>query len=243
MTLDDTALLTLAVLFLAFLIRSTFGFGDALVGMPLLALLIPVQTAAPLVALVSITVALVIMAGDWKHLQFRIALKLVLSSLCGIPFGQWMLHSVDEQIIKGVLGVVVASFALFSLLQPRLFELRSDRWAPLFGVPAGVLGGAYNTFGPPLVIYGMLRRWPAARFRATLQGYFLPVGCFVLIGHAFAGFVTPTVLQHYVWSLPLVLVAVLIGRELNRRFEVARFERLIRALLLAVGIGLLVDVA
>jgi hypothetical protein len=28
--------------------------------------------------------------------------------------------------------------------------------------------------GPPLVIYGALRRWTPERFRATLQGYFLP---------------------------------------------------------------------
>ena len=27
--------------------------------------------------------------------------------------------------------------------------------------------------GPPLVVYGVLRRWQPAQFRATLQGYFL----------------------------------------------------------------------
>ena len=47
----------LAVVFLATLIRSAFGFGEALVAVPLLALLIPVEVATPLAVLFSITVA------------------------------------------------------------------------------------------------------------------------------------------------------------------------------------------
>ncbi len=51
----------LAVLGLATVIRSAFGFGEALVAVPLLALLIPVEVAAPVAVLVSITVAGVVL--------------------------------------------------------------------------------------------------------------------------------------------------------------------------------------
>jgi len=45
------------------------------------------------------------------------------------------------------------------------------------------IGGAYGMNGPPLVAYGSLRRWtPPERFRATLQGYFLPARAADLIG-------------------------------------------------------------
>jgi uncharacterized protein len=47
----------LAVIFLATPIRSAFGFGEALIAVPLLAFLIPVEVAAPLAVLFSITVA------------------------------------------------------------------------------------------------------------------------------------------------------------------------------------------
>jgi uncharacterized membrane protein YfcA len=53
-----------AVLFLATLIRSSFGFGEALVAVPLLALRIPIQVAAPLAVLVSIAVAAIVVAQD-----------------------------------------------------------------------------------------------------------------------------------------------------------------------------------
>ncbi len=59
----------LVVLFLATVIRSTFGFGEALFAVPLLALRIPLTVAAPLAVLVSITIALGVVAQDWRHIH------------------------------------------------------------------------------------------------------------------------------------------------------------------------------
>src|SRR5262245_2559791 len=75
------------VVFLATLIRSAFGFGEALIAVPLLALRIPVEVAAPLAVLVSITVAAVIIVQDWRKIHFHSAGWLVLSTLFGIPLG------------------------------------------------------------------------------------------------------------------------------------------------------------
>ena len=58
--MDGTTLYILLVLLVATLIRSVFGFGEALVAVPLLALRLPVRVAAPLAVLVSITIAAVI---------------------------------------------------------------------------------------------------------------------------------------------------------------------------------------
>jgi hypothetical protein len=46
MAVNATTLLVLAVVFLATLVRSALGFAEALVAVPLLALLIPVEVAA-----------------------------------------------------------------------------------------------------------------------------------------------------------------------------------------------------
>ena len=50
--------------FVATLIRSSFGFGEALVAVPLLALWMPIQAAAPLAVLVSITIAVAVVVQD-----------------------------------------------------------------------------------------------------------------------------------------------------------------------------------
>ena len=67
--IDPTTIHVLVVIFIATLIRSTLGFGEALVAVPLLALRIPVSVAAPLAVLVSVLVAGVIVIHDWRKVQ------------------------------------------------------------------------------------------------------------------------------------------------------------------------------
>ena len=74
-----------AVLFLATLIRSAFGFGEALIAVPCSPCLIPVEIAAPVAVLVSVTVALLILLQDWSKVHLRSAVRLVLPTLPGIP--------------------------------------------------------------------------------------------------------------------------------------------------------------
>ena len=232
-----------AVVFVATLIRSTFGFGEALVAVPLLALRLPVQVAAPLAVLVSITVAAIVMLQDWRDVHARAAGWLVVSSLVGIPLGLLLLTRVDGRIVKAVLGLVIIAFAAWSLRRRVPFELKRDRfeWLMGFGLCAGVLGGAYGMNGPPLVVYGSLRRWSAAQFRATLQGYFLPASLAGMAGYWLAGLWVPTVTRFYLLSLPATVIATLLGRVLNQRLSPRTFFAYVYAGLLAIGIVLLVQ--
>ncbi|HWA98173.1 MAG TPA: hypothetical protein VG713_06755, partial [Pirellulales bacterium] len=63
--MDATTVYVFAVVFIATVIRSAFGFGTAMVAVPLLALWLPVSIVAPLCALISLAVAAVVIAQDW----------------------------------------------------------------------------------------------------------------------------------------------------------------------------------
>jgi uncharacterized protein len=228
--LNATTIQVLAVLFFATFIRSALGFGEALVAVPLLALVMPVQVVAPLAVLVSITVALVVVIQDWRSVHLRSAGWLILARLFGIPLGLLMLKTVPESIVKAILGVFIIAFAVYSLAG-RKPQLDNDRLAPFFGFVAGILGGAYGMNGPPLVVYGVLRRWTPVQFRATLQGYFLIASIVGMAGYALTGLWTPTVSRYFLFSLPLALIAIFLGTVLHRRLSSARF-------LMSVNIGL-----
>src|SRR5579871_540941 len=98
MLADPTTLLVAAVLFLATLIRSAFGFGEALVAVPLLALVIPVEVAAPLAVLASVTVAGVVLLWDWREVHAGSAGRLIASTMVGIPLGLLVLTAVAEPV-------------------------------------------------------------------------------------------------------------------------------------------------
>lgn len=233
----------LAVVFLATLIRAALGFGEALVAVPLLALLIPVEVAAPLAVLVSITVAAVILLEDWRHVQVQSAWQLVVATIPGIALGLLLLTAVAEPIVKGILALVIIAFSAYCLARRTPLELHNDRLAWLFGFGAGVLGGAYGMNGPPLVVYASLRRWPSEQFRATLQGYFLPASVIGMVGYWLAGLWTPAVTRYYLLSLPAAATAIILGRLVNRRLAGPSFLRYVHSFLIFIGITLLVQSA
>ena len=231
----------IAVIFFATFIRSAFGFGEALIAVPLLALRIPVEIAAPLAALVSITVAAVVVVEDWHKIHLRSAWRLVLSTMFGIPLGLLLLVAVAESVVKAVLAVVIITFSTYCLVKRTPLELKDDRLAWVFGFSAGVLGGAYGMNGPPLVVYGTLRRWSAEHFRATLQGYFLPASLVGMIGYWLAGLWVPAVTRFYLLSLPAAAAAILLGRVVNRRLSGRTFIVYVHVALLVIGATLLVQ--
>jgi uncharacterized membrane protein YfcA len=107
-----------------------------------------------------------------------------------------------------------------------------------FGFAAGVLGGAYNANAPPVVVYGAMQHWAPERFRATLQGYFLPAAILICTGHALSGFWTVAVVRLYLLALPCIFVAVWVGRRLGRRMPMEKFQHTLYWVLAALG-GLL----
>jgi uncharacterized membrane protein YfcA len=234
-SLDWITVEVLVVIFVATVIRSAFGFGEALVAVPLLALFIPVTHAVPLATLVSITVAAVVVAQDWRDIHVSSARWLILSTLVGIPLGILALTSVPKPIVKAVLAFIILAFSMYCILIRRPLELKTDKLAWFFGFAAGVLGGAYGMNGPPLVIYGVLRRWTPQQFRATLQGYFLIASLVGIVGYWLAGVWGSTVTRYYFLCLPLALVAVFLGRVVNRRLSSHRFHRYVYYGLVGIG--------
>lgn len=231
----------LGVVFLATLVRSALGFGEALVAVPLLALVVPVGVAAPLAVLVSITVAAVVVLRDRRHVRVRSAGWLILATLPGLPVGLWLLTAVPEPAVKAALAAVIVAFSAYCLASRAPVALTDDRWAWAFGFGAGVLGGAYGMNGPPLVVYATLRRWPPEQFRATLQGYFLPASVLGMAGYWLAGLWVPAVTHFYLLSLPLTAAAILLGRWLNRRVDGRRFVLLVHVGLVVIGATLLLQ--
>jgi uncharacterized membrane protein YfcA len=240
---NSTAVYVIAVIFVATLIRSTLGFGEALIAVPLLAFRTPVDVAAPLAVLVSVVVAGAVVVQDWRGVQFRAAAGLILASLMGIPLGLLLLARGDNQSVKLLLGSVIILFSTYSLAIGRSRNLAHDHagWLIVCGFLSGILGGAYGMNGPPLAIYGALRRWSPQHFRATLQAYFLPVSIIGLAGYAVIGLWTAAVTQYFLWSLPGVVVATASGRFINRRIQSDGFIRIVYGGLVVIGTVLVVQ--
>jgi|SRR6185312_13610398 len=229
----------IGIMFLATVFRTTFGFGEALVAVPLLALIIPVKVAAPIAVLASIVIAGIVVYKDWQHIHFRSAAWLIFSTLFGLPLGLFLLKTIPESIMKGSLAIIILIFSSYSLLRSKRFSLRDDRFAWIFGLIAGICGGSYGMNGPPLAIYGSLRGWSPEKFRATLQGYFLPASLLGLCGYGLTGLWTTTVTHLFLFSIPSIAAGIFIGRFLNRKMGAHHFARILHFGLIFIALILL----
>ncbi len=227
----------LAVLFFATLVRSTFGFGESLVAVPLLALIIPIETAVPLSVLASILIAAFVVVQDRKQIHFKSAKWLILFAIPGIPIGLLLLIHGNEVFVRSGLGLILITYSAYSIFSRNRFKLETDNklWLFICGLSSGMLGGAYGLNGPPLVIYGNLRSWSAQQFRATLQAYFLPASMLGMLGYWYQGLWSSTVTHYFLLSIPVIIPAILLGRYLNHQLKDGAFLKYVYVGLICIG--------
>lgn len=235
----DIVLLVFLVLFISTTVRATFGFGDALIAMPLLSMIIGIKTALPIVALVAIVIAVYILTKTWHNIEFKNHIVLIVSAIAGIPVGLIFLRDTDDTIVKLVLAAILIFFGLYRVFRPQLFHLKNDRYSLFFGFISGILGGAYNTNGPPIVIYGAMRRWEPRHFRTILQGVYLPTNLFIATGHGIAGYWTSEAITLLLICLPIVITAIFLGGAINKRIPTEKFVRYIDFSLIIIGLILI----
>lgn len=227
------------IVFVAALIQGVMGFGGALVAMPLLVAVLGIQTASPTFALVA-AVATLFNAIRWRaHATPSDLVRLVVPALVGIPLGVWLLAQVNEAVITRTLGAILIFYAAYSLLGLAVPLLKHNAWAYSAGFTSGVLTGAYNTGGPPVIVFANARRWSPERFRANLQTYFLISSVTVVVSHWLAGHYTPLIWQTALWAMPALIAGQLVGIRLCRYVKPEIFRRLVLLFLLVLGAQLL----
>lgn len=164
-----------AIVLLAVFTESLSGFGTGLVAMPFLLKVIDVNLATPLISLISIITNATLTVYYRRAFNLKVVSGLLVASLPAIPLGVLALQIVDEKLMLISMGVVIVSYALYSLFELRLPEINSPQWAYPFGLLSGLLTGAYNIGGPPVIIYADCCRWEPERFKSNLQGFFLSI--------------------------------------------------------------------
>lgn len=229
----------LVVIFLAVFVQSAAGFGVALVAMAALPPIIGLTSAAPLVALVALLLEVFLVVYYRQALRIENIWRVIAASLLGVPLGVLFLKNIPERFTLSLLGVVIAGYALYALLRLRLPRLERPMWAYLFGFAAGMLGGAYNTSGPPVIIYGNCRGWAPAEFKGNLQGFFLISSVVVAASHYLGGNFTPQVWRDFVLALPALGIGLAAGLSLDRRIRPETFRSGVLLLLLVLGIRLI----
>jgi len=238
--LNSTLTFSILIVFLGCFTQSLTGFGVALVTMALLPSLLGLQVSTPLVALLAIVLELLMLIRYHAALRIKSILAVVITSLIAIPFGVFFLRRVPEGIALFILGIVIVLYAIYALTGLRLPKLEHPAWAWTAGLFGGLLGGAYNTSGPPVVVYGNCRGWSPQEFKSNLSGYFIVNSLMVVFTHWLGGNFTPEVMNLFWMTLPVLVLGFLLGQSLDRWLNPEIFRRIVLVMLVVLGLRLMI---
>jgi len=227
------------IIFMAFFIQAFTGFGSALVAMPLLIALVGVETAAPLFALIAQIAGIGFLIKYRDSWNWRAVWRVALASLLAIPAGVWGARQLDQDLVLSLLGLFTLAYALFALGGLVMPAIKQQRWAYGFGFIAGLLHGAYNTGGPPLVMYGTSQQWQPGEFKSNLQSLFFINGILTISTHVVTGHMSTPIIIQFIMALPVVFIAQQLGFSLDKYINPALFRKAVLVLLVILGIRML----
>ncbi|MEA5512232.1 sulfite exporter TauE/SafE family protein [Crocosphaera sp. UHCC 0190] len=235
-------LLISLIIFLGVFIQTLSGFGLGLVVMPLLTQVIDVSLAAPLLALIALVTLLTLSIFYGKNFEFTSMSRLIITSSVAIPFGIFCLKNLNETITLTFLGIIVLSYGFYSLFEFPFPLISSPKWGYGFAFFSGLLSGAYNTGGPPIVIYATCCRWPPEQFKSNLNVFLLSNVIVVLINHLIQHNVKPEVWQLFITNIPTILIGLLAGFLTSKFIDFLLFRKLVLLLLIIMGSQLIIKV-
>jgi uncharacterized membrane protein YfcA len=234
-----TALSIPIIIFCAVFTQSLTGFGVALVSMPLLVGVMGLQAAAPLVALVGLTTEVFLLLRYRLDINRDRVVSLLIPSIIGVPIGVFALRELGEGVLIPILGVFILIYAIYALWNPAMPSPQGRKWAYGAGFIGGLFGGAYNTSGPPVIVYADSQKWQQSEFKGNLQGYFLFTTLFIVVGHILAQNYHQAILRQFLSSLPAIVLGVFAGLWLGGRLNAGLFRKVVLVFLLVLGVRFL----
>ncbi len=208
--------------------------------MSLLISLLSIEVAVPLLSVLGVVQQSILWGVYRQAFNWQAMMRVTVASLALVPVGVLLIDYWPERILLAGLGIVLISYATYELAQLQLPKLESPCWGYLFGGIAGVLSGAYNIAGPPVILYASCQRWQQDEFKSNLQGYFLINAILLVFSRGLQGQLTREVWLLGLVALPAIAIGSFAGKRLSDRLNPQRFRQAVLGLLLVLGIRLLI---
>lgn len=200
--------------------QGALGFGFGMVSMALLPLFVNVREATPLVVLFTLPLVLLVFCAHWHHCRWKDSWLLVIGTTIGIPIGVYLLAVAPADLLLRILGIVLLIFAAQELWTNwrGTAKLRLAKWTGLpIGFLSGMLSGAFNSGGPPLVAYVYSKPWSKEEVIAMLQLIFT-VGALLRTGAMFQGGLFTALVMHIaLWAALPVMVTAFVGTRVLKK--------------------------
>jgi uncharacterized membrane protein YfcA len=211
---DPRFLTALGITALAGAVRGMSGFGSGLMYVPLMSAVYGPQIAAPTFVVMDLLTGLYFAWRVWRKANWPELLPLAATAIFFAQFGVMILQYANPAALRWVMTGAI--FAIVFVLATGL-RYRGKPTLPVtlgVGVIAGLMGGALQMSGPPVVVYWLgIARDPVTT-RATFLWYFMFFSFGMIFIYVYRGMMTAEVLALSLMVAPMHFAALWVGTKM-----------------------------
>lgn len=231
-------------------VQALTGFGFAIVSVGVMTQLDWIvhssafDTVQPVAATLGALTGWSLLLPEVRNVEWRSLRSLLISSSIATPFGIALLEVVDGGLVIRALGALITGYVAYSVAGvkvPKKMGGNAGSW--VLGLLAGVLGGAFDITGPPLVVHGEAAEWNSAdgTFRRNVLAVVSVNSTLVVLFDAIAGRLNDFYYFDFIkYAAPSVVVGVIIGNWLSSRLDSSSFKKVVLGTCMLLGIKLLI---
>jgi uncharacterized membrane protein YfcA len=229
------------VILLAYFVFGVSGFGSAIVAVPLLTHVLPIQEAVPQIVILDVITAFLIGRKSFNDIAVKELKWLMPFALVGMIIGVTLLIQAPSHLLLGVLAVFTLFNGIKGLLTPHKVHTVCHRaWGGLTGLVAGGFSALYGTGGPIYAIYLSKRILDAKVMRATMSAIIFLNVWFRVVTLSIAGLLlTAENLWRTTFLIPVAVIAIIIGTKFQKRLSPSGFKRFFSLLLITSAMTIL----
>jgi uncharacterized membrane protein YfcA len=225
--------------FIGSFVHCLIGFADALLIMPFLLIFYDLPTADVITNNYAIIIGVLLTKYSLSTLKgYYLELCLLSISYTMMTLvGAFMLHNLDIKLLMILLSTVLLLYPLIIKLSSKLYGFRINKWfSILFGGISGFLGVTTTVNGPPLVLYGQLRKYDVNTFVAILQPVFLLGAIINCYHYYYMGILSMKLSLITLSTIPIVIFNYYIAKRLRDKFDELFFRNIIIAVIFTSGV-------
>lgn len=229
----ETWIMLAAIAFAASVLQASTGFGFSILGTPFLLMLYPVHTAIQINIILSLCISLAMLLRIGKEVDRPLMARLIKGSLMMLAPGLLLYLYMDVRIMKLVVGGLILLLTVLLIMR---FTMRQTTGRDyITGGISGLLTTSIGVPGPPLLLYFAGAGTGQAVLRSTTLAYYLFIYAVSLGLQIGFGGTDKLAWTASATALPALLLGIICGQLLFKRFSPAGFRMVSYILLLISG--------
>lgn len=240
--IDPSILLLHVAAFVASFFQAVTGIGFGMIAGPFILMVLEDPAAVVISTLMSALVAYVLFPLVRHGTNWRLAGRLLVGAVIGLPIGVGLLALADIQTLKLGAGLAIAILTALMLFGAPGTDKPGWTGDLVFGGLGGIFGGALAMPGPTAALRAAALGHKKAEVRASMMGFFVGVWPMILAAQWIALDIKTQTFWNAASLMPATLAGLVVGNYAASKVSESFFRRVVIVLLIATSASLIGNV-